>query len=270
VNHPGVVIDPAVALPAIVGTDDGRVRIRAERIGSRTAIVNCFRSVPFHIGMPSDRAGTGRAGVILQNVGPGTLPGDRLGIDLEAGPGAWLEVRGQGASRIHPSPGGQAAEIEVRLRVAAGGVLIYGPGELIPYRDAVLRQRTVVEVERGGRLALMETLTRGREAMGERDAYTLLDLGLRASHAGRPCLVERARLEPAARSLQDASRHGPFAVSAALYLIGEGWTMPPDRHGAGDVTWAIDGGEGYLLARALGPTTQAVTGVLQWLLAAAS
>jgi hypothetical protein len=63
-------------------TDDRRVRIRAERIGSRTAIVESFRSVPFHLGLLADREGTGCAEIILQNVGPGTLPGDRLRIDF--------------------------------------------------------------------------------------------------------------------------------------------------------------------------------------------
>lgn len=232
-------------------------------------VVDSFRTVPFHFGMPSDRAAPGHAGVILQNVGPGTLPGDRLRIDLEVGPGAALDVRGQSANRIHPSPMGEVAEIEIRLRAADRGLIVFQPGELIPYRDSRLRQVTTVEVERGGRVALMETLTRGREAMGERDAYTSLELRLRVNHGGQPCLIERARLEPAARDPRAPGRHGPFAVSATLYLIGEGWRLPPETHGAGPVIWAIDGGDGYLLARALGPTTQAVSGVVRRLLAAA-
>ena len=250
--------------------DDGYVRIRAGRIGARTAIVESFRSVPFHLGLPSDRVGDGRAELILQNVGPGVLPGDRLQIELDVGPGATLDVRGQGATRIHPSPSVIPGEIETRLHVDERGMLIFVPGELIPYRTARLRQTTTIEVAQGGHLALAETLTQGREAMGERDAYAALDLRVRASHGGRLVLIERARLEPAKRPLGSVGRHGSFAVSASLYLIGERWRMPPEPHGAGDVTWAIDAGDGYLLGRVLGPTTQAVSAVVHRLLAEAS
>lgn len=250
--------------------DYGRVRIHAERIGSRTAIVESFRSVPFHIGFPSDREGTGRAGIILQNVGPGTLPGDRLLIDLAAGPDAALEVRGQGANRIHPSPSGVPGEIENRLRVAEGGLLIFLPGELIPYRTARLRQKTSIEVATGGHLAMVELLTRGREAMGERDVYGSLDLRVRARYDDRLMLIERSRLEPTVHAPSSVGRHGSFAVSASLYLVGERWRLPAVSHGAGPVIWAIDAGDGYALARVLGPTTQAVNAVVRRVLAEAS
>lgn len=254
----------------MLGSDNGCVRIRAERIGARSAIVESFRSVPFHLGLPSDRVGDGRAELILQNVGPGVLPGDRLRIELNVGPGATLDVRGQGATRIHPSPAGIPGEIETRLRVDRRGLLIYGPGELIPYRTARLRQATTIEVAEGGHLAMVETLTRGREAMGERDVYASLDLRVRASYGGRPVLIERARLAPSMRALDSIGRHGPFAVSVSLYLIGERWRLPAVSHGAGEVTWAIDAGDGYLLGRVLGPTTQAVSAVVRRLLEEAS
>ncbi len=252
------------------GGDSGCVRIRAEWIGARTAIVEAFRSVPFHLGLPSDRVGDGRAELILQNVGPGVLPSDRLRIELDVGPGATLDVRGQGATRIHPSPSGVPGEIETRLRVDTGGLMIFLPGELIPYRAARLHQATTLAVARGGHLAMVETLTRGREAMGERDAYATLDLRIRAGYGERPVLIERARLEPANRATDSIGRHGPFAVSASLYLIGERWQMPPEPHGAGEVTWAIDAGNGYLLGRVLGPTMQAVSAVVRRLLTKAS
>lgn len=255
---------PIAGQPA--STDDGCLRIRAERIGSRTAIVESFRSVPFHLGIPSDRVGSGRAEIILQNVGPGMLAGDHLRIDVEAGSSTALEVRGQGANRIHPSPSGIPGRIETRLRVAPGGLLVFLPGELIPYRTARLQQTTMIEVAEGGHLALAETLTRGREAMGERDLYTFLDLGVRARYDDRLVLIERSRLEPAVRTLAAAGRHGPFAVSTSLYLIGERWRLPAESHGAGSVIWAIAAGDGFLLARILGGTTQAVNEVVRRLL----
>jgi hypothetical protein len=52
--------------------------------------------------------------------------------------------------------------------------------------------------------------------------------------------------------------------------MGERWRMPSEPHGAREVTWAIDAGDGYLLGRVLGPTTQAVSAVVHRLLTEAS
>ena len=78
----------------------------------------------------------------------------------------------QGATRLYPSRGGEAAA-EIALRVASGGTLWWLPGELIPFRDAAYQARSVASLESGARLAWLEIITPGRLAMGERDAYRL-------------------------------------------------------------------------------------------------
>jgi len=55
---------------------------------------------------------------------------------------------------------------------------------------------------------------------------------------------------------------GPFAVPASLYLIGEHWQLPAERHGRGAVVWADDAGNGYLVGRVLGPATHAISGII--------
>lgn len=206
--------------------------------------------------------------MMIQQVGPGLFPGDRLRVDVLVEAGADLVVRGQGATKLFPSPSGIPATTVTRLQVGGGGSLCWLPGELIPFRDAVLQQETIVEVAAGGRLALVELLTPGRAAMGEREVYTRLDLRLRISIAGRPVLIERTRLEPALRPLGVLGRHGGLACAGTLYLGGFGaaelgcgeredavrWAS--GRAAAGDVT----------LVRLLGETPQALRAVIDGLL----
>jgi len=247
-------------------TVTGHLRIRAERLGARTVVTDAFRTAPFHLGLPSDRAGDGGAELIIQGVGPGYLPGDRLSIDLAVGGDASLVVRGQGATRLYSSPEGVPATVDVTLRVAPGGRIVYLPGELIPYRDAVLEQRTGIEVAAGGRLVLGEILTPGRIAMGEANAFTRLHLGIEASYGGRPCLIERVRLDPAMRPLTSIGRHGAHPTAGSIYLIGEGWSLPPSLPVPGSVTWATTTGDGYALVRLLGPTVQTVSAAMRVLI----
>lgn len=249
--------DDAGAVPDTVPT--GELRVLAERFGSRTAVVDAYRTAPFHLGLPSDRAADGSAELIVQGVGPGYLPGDRLAIAISVGSGASLVVRGQGATKVYPSPRGIPATVEVSLSVAEDARLVYLPGALIPFREAILEQSTAISVAPGGMVALGEILTPGRVAMGEVDLFTRLHLDVEARLAGRLCLIERARFEPARRPLTSPARHGPHPVAGTLMLIGHGRTPPSSPAIPDCVTWATAEGDGYTLIRLLGPTTQAVS-----------
>lgn len=245
----------------------GELRIRAERVGRRTVVVDACRTAPFHVGLPSHRAGDGSAELIVQGVGPGYLPGDRLAIDISVGEGASLAVRGQGATKLYPSPQGVPVVANVALTVERGGRLAYLPGELIPFRQSVLEQVTHIDVGVGGSLALGEILTPGRTAMGEIHQFTRLRLDVRARYNGRPCLIERARLEPAWRPLTSIGRHGEYPITGTLYLIGDGWTLSPAPTNPDGMTWASAKGDDYTFVRLLGPTVQAVSGAMRTLLA---
>jgi urease accessory protein UreH len=234
----------------------GRLRIAAALQAGRTVLTAVERTAPFALGPPSYRAGPGTAEVIVQQVGPGIFPGDDLLVELTVRTGARLVVRGQGATRLYPCPEGTSARLRTEIRVESGGELVLLPGEVIPFRDAELRQETVAEVSAGGRLILTEIVTPGRLAMGERDVYRRLDLRLRLVVDGRPALVERARLEPRLRPLNQPGRHGPFAVAGALYVVGgvpfplAGLTSPD-----GCLLGAGNTGD-VAIARLLAPTAQ--------------
>ena len=249
------------------GLPTGELRVHARRLGDRTVIVEAFRTAPFHLGLPSDRAGDGSAELIVQGVGPGYLPGDRLSIDITAESGASLVVRGQGATKLYPSPQGHPATADISLAVHRRARLVYLPGELIPFRQSILLQRTKIDVAPGGLLVLGEILTPGRVAMGECHQYTRLHLDVEATHDGQVCLIERSRLDPIRRPLTSIGRHASFPVSGTLYLIGTSSPPPIDLpigiHGASAT------GDGYSLVRLLGPTVQAVSTAMQAVIAVA-
>ncbi|MEJ7840086.1 MAG: urease accessory protein UreD [Thermomicrobiales bacterium] len=116
----------------------GTLRLDAAQWAERTALIEVSQSAPFHIGTGSERLADRGCDVIVQSVGPGQLPGDRLTIDLRASEGSTLVVRGQSAICFFSSPDDQAAIACTTLRAHGDSTLISISGELIPYRNAVL------------------------------------------------------------------------------------------------------------------------------------
>ncbi len=245
------------------GPPTGALRLRAVRLGERTVLTEVARTAPFHPGPASHRAGDGSAEVIIQQAGPGIFPGERLETTIKVEPGASLTVRGQGATKLYPSPSGTLAEIRTMLHVGPGASLIYLPGELIPFRDARLRQETTVELTTGARFALAEIVTPGRLAMGERDAFVSLDLRLRIVVDGCPVLIERSLLEPHRRPLTVVGRHGEHSCAGSLYLAGWPAPLPPESAATDTSVWRCSGetADGSLtIVRLLGTTAHALKG----------
>ncbi len=226
----------------------GNLRLRAAVSQGRTVLTEVYRTAPFH---PAPARQRGHQTVVaLQEVSPGIFPGDRLEASVTVDPGACLVVEAQGAARVYPSPHGEDAESGTDLAVAAGGSLWWIPGVLIPYQDARLVSRVHAHLETGASIALLDILTPGRVAMGERDAYSRLDLRTRIDVAGRPVLIERALLAPEKRPSGPGSDRDAFRCSGALTLVG--YDIAYDAIQDSDDVWL--GGDG-------GPDLAVVRGV---------
>ena len=147
--------------------------------------------------------------------------------------------------------------------------MVWLPGEIIPFRDAVLAQSTLVKLEPGARLALAEVLSPGRLAMGEREAYSRLDLRLRLELADRPILIERAVLDPAKRPPSSVGRSAGLACVGSLCLVGfDDARALGQSEGAAPVWWGSgQTADGHAtIVRLLGRTAQAVRRQIEELL----
>ena len=224
----------------------GTLRLRAAMSHGRTVLTEVYRTAPFH---PAPVRHRGHQAVVtLQEASAGIFPGDRLEASVTVGPGACLVVEAQGAARLYPSLHGEDAESRMELAVAAGGSLWWAPGVLIPYRDARLVSRVHAHLEAGARFALLDILTPGRIAMGERDAYSRLDLRTRIDIAGRPVLIERALLDPKKCPSWPGSDQDAFRCSGALTLVG--YDIPHDAIQESDDVWlGADGGPDLAVVR---------------------
>jgi urease accessory protein len=130
------------------------------------------------------RTDTGaRVGLVAQTAL--LLGGDHIVIDIEIGPGAWLELIETAGTVVYDAAG-VPSSWTVRVRIAEGGTLIW-PGEpFVISTGANVRRSTVIELGTGAAAYLRETVVLGR--IGEIGGAVCSRM--QVTHEGRLLLLE--------------------------------------------------------------------------------
>jgi urease accessory protein len=128
-------------------------------VGGRTVLTRRRYRWPLLIGRvfrdPS-RPLTGS--VTIQNAAGTVIPGDVIKTRIAVVDGGSAVVRGQGATVVSGTPGGDLAVEDSRVRVAAGSSLLLDPSPRIVTPHARYRQDMQLCVEAGGRAVFVDTV----------------------------------------------------------------------------------------------------------------
>ena len=197
---------------------EGRFHIRVEvdgRGGHRIADRDI--TAPFHLSRPY--ADPHALIVQLVHVTPGALAGDRFSISASVGKGASALLTSPSALRIHPTPDSRAECLQ-RYEVAEQGWLEVWPEWLIPQKSSTFIQKTDIHVASGGAAYIVETLTPGRVAHGERFAFDHLHWSTRCHIEHRLVLSEIADVSAQQLMERLAYRDWSTPYFAGILIIG--------------------------------------------------
>ena len=165
----------------------GRLRLRVELRGGRSALVQAEGHVPYAARL-SHGAGDVARVVLVQTVA-GPLAGDRTEIEIEVGEGAALEVRTNAATLAFPASA--PARHEVRARLEPGARLAWLPEPLILAAGCDLEARVEIGLDQGAAAVTRELVVLGRHGE-EAGRY---ESELRCEVVGRPLLHEAVRID---------------------------------------------------------------------------
>lgn len=205
---------------------DGRLRLRFARQppDGHTTLALAEQQPPLRI-VRAFHLEDGAALVHLHNLSGGVLGGDQLELVVEVGPRAHAQLTSTGATRIYRRRAGRPVAMQqVRLSVAADGLLEFVPDPLIPFANSAYRQDTRIDLAPGSGLFWWEIVAPGREARGEVFAFDLLQTRLDLVADGRLVALERARLEPHQRPPASLARLGPYRYYVTFYVCRVGAT----------------------------------------------
>lgn len=151
---------------------------------------------------------------VLVNSAGGITGGDRFDLDMSVGKGARLAVSTAAAEKVYRSLGSDA-QVGVRLKVEAGGSLLWLPQETILFDQARLRRDIDVDLAADAKIVLAEALIFGRTASGETMRQGSLMDRWRIRREGKLIFAETLRLEGAiaAKLGENAVARGGVAVA---------------------------------------------------------
>jgi hypothetical protein len=222
-----------------------RARIAFSRAAGRTRVVTAFAQAPqrWTVGAAAD----GWLTVYHQFVGDGYFPGERSITRCEVGPGACARIEGPAATSLRP---GTASLAATKLRVAAGGALVYRPGPLLPHAGSSHAALLDATVAAGGCLAVLQLWTPGRTAH-EPGRFHRLVLRTRLAVEDTALLDEALVIEPPDWPAGDpvvllAAALGPWPASESA------WWEPFLSAASGGAATPL--GDAGVLVRALFPS----------------
>jgi len=173
----------------------GELRVVFRRRGEQTVLDDLRQVGCLKLRFPRVEPEEWTSAVMLNTSG-GVAGGDRLDGVFELREGARATVSAQAAERFYRAlPGGDAAFVRNRLRVAAGACLEWLPQETILFDRCAVDRRLDVELADDAWFLGVESLVFGRAAMGERVLHAWLRDGIRVRRDGRWLLRETVRLE---------------------------------------------------------------------------
>jgi urease accessory protein len=193
----------------------GAGRLAVCQSDDASCVVFAEAHAPLKLIIPRPRGGSVWA--CATSFGGGLVAGDRLSLDITVGEGATAVIGTQATTKVYRSEGTVPAQQQLQAKVGAGAVLALLPDAASCFAGARFRTESRIDLHPTGSLILLDWLTAGRAARGERWAFADYRSRIRVVVDGRVRWRESLHLE-GGQALP--ARMGGIHVLANLLLAG--------------------------------------------------
>ena len=199
---------------------DGSLRLRFERRGARTVLGKSRFTLPLQALTPLT-LDDGTSYLMLLNPTGGVLGGDHLVTEIFQDAETHVCLTTPSATRVYRTSQ-HPAVLETVIHLGEGATLEYLPDHVIPHVGSALRQSLRLEMARGSRAVVLDSMASGRVAHGERWGFTEMDSRTEIRMCGKPAFINRTRIDPAAQRPHQTGLMEDFDYLACMGLFAEG------------------------------------------------
>jgi urease accessory protein len=179
-------------------------------------VVQAYATSPLHLLTPRNHGHA--AWIYTSSYGGGLVGGDHLSLDIGVGAGAAAFVSTQASTKVYRSPLGSVARLTAR--VGEGGLLVVAPDPVVCFARSRYQQSQRFDLAGGARLVVVDWMTSGRRAAGERWAFDEYVAQTRVHVDGTLAVYDSLVLRSHDGEL--AARMGRFDVLALALVVGAG------------------------------------------------
>jgi urease accessory protein len=180
----------------------------------RSRAVRVYATSPLRLLTPTNHGHA--AWVYTSSYGGGLVDGDTVSLDVAVGEGATAFVSTQASTKVYRSARG--TESRLRARVSCGGTLVLMPDPVVCFSGARYRQSQGVHLDDGAGLVIVDGVTSGRRASGERWQFEEYVARTAVTVDGRHAIHDTVSLRAAHGDL--SGRMGRFDVLALVVVAG--------------------------------------------------
>jgi urease accessory protein len=213
-------VAPSLRTPASGQSHHGYGLVELEHRDGRTRAIRTLGRSPLKILNP---AGPGRSAALYATTyGGGLVAGDRIDVTLLAGPDTTALWTTQSATKVYRAVGDRGCRQTLSARLGERALLIAWPDPLICFAGANYEQRQDFRLSHSASVVVVDCLSSGRRARGERWAFARYQSRTRISIDDRLVLEDALVLDPADGELNGPFRLGRFDAFATVILAGAG------------------------------------------------
>lgn len=191
---------------------------------SGTVLASKYHTAPIKIAksFPLGERQNGQLGVIVMDVSPGLLAGDRYELIWEIEEGARVYATNQSFTKVHPADAsGNGASMLQRFELGSGAVMESMPEPIMLYRGAALANDTEVRLAAGAVWMGAEVLCPGRTLRGERFAYRSLLNRLAVYYGDELIFAQNQRIQPDVQALSAPGCMGDMTHTGVFYAFSD-------------------------------------------------
>ncbi|MDQ0110770.1 urease accessory protein UreD [Paenibacillus harenae] len=187
--------------------------------GEQTYVAGKYHTAPIKIAkaFPVD----GQLAVIVMDVSPGLLSGDRYELDWTCEADAHVMLTNQSYMKVHPSMPGCGSSMRQTFELAENAVVENMPEPIMLFKNASFANETIVRLRPGAIWMQADVLCPGRTLRGERFDYMGYRNSLSVYYGEELLFAQRQRIEPRLQRLEDAGCMGEMTHLATFYLFSD-------------------------------------------------
>lgn len=196
----------------------GTVRLEVENVSGLSTVTSAFATSPMKLLTPRARGESVWA--FTSNFGGGMVAGDRTCLNVRLGEDCTCFVGTQASSKVYRTVGTHEASHRTDAMVGPRSLLVFAPDPIQAFQGASYRQEQTFRLAGDASLVLLDWVSAGRTACGERWAFRRFQSRNQVFRSGERHFFDSILLDSEGGPLDSAHRLGRFNCLAMLLVVG--------------------------------------------------